>query len=435
MTGKPEILSFEDVRNGDYFKSTVGQNIIEYLDDFDIVSTIVEHDYIDKDYLIDYSLFHSRSFNAPERKTKRVHFFKGKSFSPEVFNDYLKTGNINWLDNSHYCGFSVIKPIPDENGNPFIGRTVLNPNHSNKTTEQHHYLTVPIKSSLFGFPLTTNGLPFQTQDTMVCSCATSSIWSSLYALREMFGVPIYSPYEVREIAVTTPSLSRSFPSTGLNVQQMINFYKLIDLDVEPIRIRDERSRVITDTKMIEVAIKAFLHCKLPIIATLTLIPNVGSEDYHAVVISGYKSDGNGTISEIFLHDDGVSPYSKATPIGDLSDWDNTWTDKYGYSEVHVDWLLVPIYTKVRLSFPIIYDLFNKLTVPNGFTSELLLTQVNDYKSFLLQQDIGDKQKILTTDLLHYVWIIRVSYLTYPIWDHVYDGTSVFPKEIATVEYL
>lgn len=36
---------------------------------------VVEHNYIDKDYLIDYSNYYSRSFEDIKKFTDRIHFF------------------------------------------------------------------------------------------------------------------------------------------------------------------------------------------------------------------------------------------------------------------------------------------------------------------------------------------------------------------------
>ena len=55
--------------------SPISQYIIEYLTYFGVQCFIKEKNYIDRDYLIDYSKFYARSFQPNNRFTDRLHFF------------------------------------------------------------------------------------------------------------------------------------------------------------------------------------------------------------------------------------------------------------------------------------------------------------------------------------------------------------------------
>ncbi len=84
---------------------------------------VIEQDYIDKDYLVDFQRFYVRSFDHIKKLTTRVHFFKSE-MTKTKFKTLLKNNKLV-KQQKDYLGFSVIKPITDEEGNPRIGRTLL----------------------------------------------------------------------------------------------------------------------------------------------------------------------------------------------------------------------------------------------------------------------------------------------------------------------
>ena len=61
-------------------------------------------------------------------------------------------------------------------------------------------------------------------------------------------------------------------------------------------------------------------------------------------------------------------------------------------------------------------------------SELFLTSIEEYKKFLLKNQVKDKIKILTYSLPRFIWIIRVYHENQPLLDWVHDGTSVYPHK-------
>ena len=112
-----------------YFKdSERGKYLLKYFDDLKAKTCILEEKYIDKDYMIDYQKFYSRSFELIERFTTRIHFFD-KRFSDVQFENGLNgKGEIlkSYLEQlkKSYLGCVVVKPemIKDH---PLIGRTLL----------------------------------------------------------------------------------------------------------------------------------------------------------------------------------------------------------------------------------------------------------------------------------------------------------------------
>lgn len=436
-----EVYDFEEISKLSYLSSKQGKKLITFLKKLNSSTFIVEENYIDTYYMIDYSKFHSRTFNAPPRVTTRIHFFRNKPFEKDSdLTAFLKKGNGKNIEalNGNYIGFVVVKPIKNELGYEIIGRTIIDP-YEDSEKQNIKYLVVKKHSSLYGIPLDIQGLPYQTQDTMVCACATVAIWTSLHPLNKLFNFPIYSPCEITEKAVKTPSTFRSFPSSGLSLQQMIYFFKTEGLDIEPLRIRNFKQELLVSATFIEDAIKAFLHCNLPIIATLTLKQDDKEDNYHAVVISGYKKDSKGQIKEIYVHDDGIGPYTETKPIDNLGSWSNDWLTDGKKNEILLDRLIIPIYPKIRLTFAKIHRIFEeykeKAKNVEDLSLDLFLTQVEEYKEFLLKFPIKNKDKTLKKPLPKFLWVVRGRYKKYPIFDDIYDATSVFPEKVHDIEYV
>jgi len=49
--------------------------LLRYLGYLNANTVVIEEDYIDKDYLIDYANYYARSFKDYKKKTTRLHFF------------------------------------------------------------------------------------------------------------------------------------------------------------------------------------------------------------------------------------------------------------------------------------------------------------------------------------------------------------------------
>ena len=335
----------------------------------------------------------------------------------------------------------MIKPINNSNGAPLIGRTILQTYPPVVNDEKRFFLTGESSVSLFGIPFDLKSLPFQAQDMAVSACATIALWISLHTLKEFFGISTSSPFEVTERSVSFPAEHRNFPSSGLNILQIKNYFNVLGLETEIINIGElTKYNVSLANAIIVDAVKAFINTGigLPIITTLKMKNENGSEAFHAVVISGYRHQ-NDIIKELYIHDDQIGPYSKVEFDGDAIHWKNEWVKDYGYKEVVVQKLIVPVYPKIRLSFGPIYDVLLKhremIKGKNKkLHADLYLMQVNEYKKFLLYCSIKDKDKILIEPLPRFLWIIRTHLFGIPILDFIYDGTLVFPTKIKNIHF-
>lgn len=458
----PLFLPIENLRS--YISdSIVEEYFIGYLEKVHAACFSIEENYIDKDFLIDYANYYSRAFRPIRRETTRIHFFSSV-FEDTSFFAALNAGDSKYFRTlaEAYLGFTVIKPIRGKDGEPIVGRTLLKTFDPNPEGAQRSFIGGNHTASLFGIPLSVTSLPFQTQDMAVGACATIACWTALHQLAEIFDIPRASPYELTSTITNLSTVlpSRNFPSiAGLTLSQLKSYFISLGLETEFIdssnivdpNYDDGKDDVIAD------AVRAYQEIKLPIIAALvltkrssppepaspsdpTLSPDpalpqetdddIVSEDYHAVVISGYRAEGV-KVTGLYVHDDRIGPYSRCHPVGNFSRWKNEWISRDGFDTISVAKLLIPIYPKVRLNFPRIYSAFLDVKRENeksGASSELFLTTVKLYKEFLLHEDFDDKEKILIQPMPKYLWIIRASFEGAKIFDIVYDGTSIFPDE-------
>ncbi len=403
-----EVHFFNQAMN-DLGHSYIAEYLFKYLNDLKAKTYVIENEYIDKDYLIDYSHFYSRSFDVKEKFTTRLHFFSA-FFSKEDLKKLLIECDEKILEklNDTYLGFIVIKPIPDSNGNPIIGRTILKTYPLKDNGECRYFVTGCHKVSFFGIPLKIKSLPFQTQDEAVGACATAACWIASHPLSDLFGIPKYSPFEVTEKSVIFPFPERNYPSEGLSLYQMKNYFNSIGLETEFIDVRNIHKYEAYTPKddIVADVVRAYTKIDLPIIATLKLVGKNNNRDFHAAVISGYRHK-HGILKELYVHDDRIGPYSKAFPKGKFDTWDNEWIRRGEFSKLVVDQLVIPIYPKIRLSFARIYNVFlkkykrtaNQLEPIIGkFTPALYLMEIRQYKKFIWQHSCENKEEILCKHL-------------------------------------
>ena len=93
----------------------------KYLREIDVESYLIERDYTDAGYLVDYAHYYSRCHHSYPRKTIRLHFFatNKKELNAQLHLAFDSGAETN-LQKS-YRGFVVVKPLPQT----VVGRTCL----------------------------------------------------------------------------------------------------------------------------------------------------------------------------------------------------------------------------------------------------------------------------------------------------------------------
>jgi hypothetical protein len=432
--------------------SCQSEYLYDYLNEKKAKTCVIEEHYVDKDYLIDFAKFYSRSYNVDEKYTTRLHFF-----SEDFTKDDLIRCLENYKDNqiqkltSSYLGFVVIKPVKDCNCKHFIGRTLLKTYKEDDDGEKRFFIKQNYSVSLFGIPLSIDTLPFQAQDQAVGGCATSACWVALHPLSSLFGIEKLSPVEITEISVLVPNLDRNFPSTGLTLPQMKNQFTTLGLETEFIDLTIESPELkkyyTKNDDIISDVVIAYNRLGLPIIAALVIFEFRAQKNppHHAVVISGFRHQ-NCTVKELYIHDDQIGPYHHVKPVNNkFSSWNNDWINKKKAYAVIPYKLLIPIYPKMRLNFLKIYIQYLKIkreveqsvkdeNLIGDMHTELFLSKINEYKESLWKKKFDNKPIVLSKPLPRFVWIVRTFYDGKPKKDYIYDGTCVYVQKLLQITF-
>lgn len=340
--------------------------IFNYLNRLDAKTVLLEFQYVDKDFLEDFSRYYAKRYGNDGHKCARMHFFACPLDHGMVFeilaggpraDELVKTLQANYL------GFMVIKPLPKT----FIGKTCLKVMEDESTAaKRKRRLSRKYKVDLFGISLSVESLAFQEQDKVIAACATTAIWSALHALQWHSIRSVHSCSEITMNALNDRSgSSNSFPNTELNTEQMLR-----SIDAEGLRHHQENLRG-TDEKRFFETVVSHIDSQLPLIFIGDVYSLSGPgkkrptrEGNHAICIVGYKQDHE---KILYIHDDRLGPYvrAKLIPTAGYSmkrkpmreSWalalqtmneDGTWSDPVELIEPDV--LIVPTDKKVRLPF-------------------------------------------------------------------------------------
>ncbi|MFP3331011.1 hypothetical protein [Pseudomonas putida] len=283
-------------------------------------SILLEHEYIDRDFLEDYSRFYLGRFGNDGYKCARLHFFNcdlthkrldallagdaGVVLADDDDENSVKT--VEQLQ-SHYLGFMVIKPLT----RTFVGKTCLRV--SGDRGDGKKKIDKPYDVNLFGIKLTINSIAFQEQDKVVAACATTAIWTALHSLPGRGVKDIKSCSEITTAALNfVDGSSNGFPNKELTNKQIQR-----TLDVEGLRYHSS-SLEKSNQESFREALVAHIDSDLPVILTGTVYgvePNESGEYVkagHAITALGY--DFRGDSKWVYVHDDRLGPYARAEMV-------------------------------------------------------------------------------------------------------------------------
>lgn len=401
--------------------------ISNYARDQRCTRILVEESYTDKEYMIDYQKFYSRSFDDYSKVTKRVHFFKDGVDEDMLFSPDVKDEEIGEL----YLGFSVIKPIESSRDVYIIGRTLLK---CYSDDPGRRFVTIRERVSLYGRSLVLETAPFISQDLAVGACATAAIWVVLNVVSRNLGLEMRSMYEITESAHRIPGAVRiegnapsesirCFPSTGLDSHQICYYLQSLGLETDVLYMGDggdvgngtedgadaDRER----QDYLAMALTASLDCGMPLIACLNMKAGDTVVGYHAVAIVGY-SMRDGRLYKLYVHDDQIGPFSSVMSgkKGDGDDgfrtWEYTYNDRWKGSfcdTIEFDHVIIPMYHKVRLPMTWVRTAVTVSKHLFGCGANVSLRTISDYKAELLRRGMEDRE-VLTIQFPRYVWVIR-----------------------------
>lgn len=410
---------------------------------------VVEGNYIDKSYLEDYSAYYVKCFKKYQREVNKIHFFKNE-FSRNDLDSILNNNDtvaIKTLQDS-YIGFTTIKKLPFT----FIGKTCL---RSLEAEGHRHFATLrKYEVNLFGIDLEIEALAYQEQDSTVCACATSSLWSIFHSTGKLFQHPIPSPVEITKIATDQASSdTRIFPNKGLNLKMIAQGIKNIGL--EPYKIQ------IDNVNALKASIYAYLKANIPMLMGFALqnkITNQLLSVNHAVAVIGYNMFNNETeqhspfklkafnINKIYVHDDQVGPYARMEIVDDVDGLGPVLSTSFGKNvqtknEPYVSIpfaLSIPLYKNIRIPFnsilkdTIIFNDFiryfsNKFNKDWNFEWDIYLQSSKQLKSYILNDEysiLNNPKDILTKSLPSYVWCCDIILNKNIVLKVLFDATDI-----------
>jgi len=464
------------LEQGTVFEHTLdGRQHIAYLDsyltnpDISAKTIIAENNYIDRDYLADYSGYYVRCFREYRRWCFRLHFFSEifDGIALEKFLLGVSGSGINekTLGDS-YIGFLVIKPLPET----LIGRTCL------RTYKEEDGRCFPIvrkyRANLLGINLDIKSLAFQEQDTVAAACATSALWSAFQGTGLLFQHEIPSPLQITKSAVErTPTQERTFPAgAGLTNIQMAEAIRGVGLD--PLLLN------VTDLELIKATSYAYLRCAIPVLITCAANtqtrsdkPTVETEDLggHAITLCGFRlletasakpwSKGGllltaSKIDKLYAHDDQVGPFARlelateplivknVEKIDETSDWFSChWDSVNPIEKIYLPLqALIPIPTTIRIAFNRILSALIKfdfvletirsngfVDMPNRIEWDIYLISANELKNeYRSNESLEDHRRsaLLTTALPRFVWRVIATSENETKIDFVFDTTDI-----------
>jgi hypothetical protein len=470
---KEALLKHDIIKDQQSFDNPHFKYFSEYFSNIGVQSIIIEYDYIDKDYLDDYSNYYSRCYAQYGRYCARLHLFP-QIINKEKFFNSLCSNKSTYRDSilNSYSGFIVIKPIPKT----IIGRTCIQTNEPDNAKQLP--LRKEYKVNLFGTKCSVNSLAFQEQDSIVAACATSSLWSAFHLTSSKFGHSIPTPYEITKAATHLfPFADRRFPNKGLSGEQMAHAIKNIGL--ESIVVNPENESIF------KACIYAYLNGGLPIILGIQLYNINGDKytqvGYHTVLINGIKQEGtlNGIklpkssktalllttserINEIYVHDDQIGPFAVMVIDNMRTDYDKKsishdnkvrgrdafslstrWHEFYPEKYINVraipDILIVPAYHKIRVSWDTILDSINFLNnhlqtmklgenkiINYNLEWSIKLNTIDNFKEQIKNSSLEPERKkeILFKSSPKYIWQVTGKDDKNGSMDLIFDATDI-----------
>ncbi len=446
-------------RFGSDFPSIIDKNQIDYLykylDSLGCKTILLESEYVDRDYLEDYSRYYVKCFTRYGERCARLHFFS-ESFNHSDFTEKLQKYNTATQSalNQIYLGFIVVKPLPKT----FIGKSCLKVYPSIQESQTKKVIKRTYNISLFGIPLNLETVAFQEQDKVVSACATTAIWTALQALdtKDLRTVPSCSEITLSAINHVSES-SNSFPNKGLSNKQILRAldtqgYINHKISVDTISEEGKES-------FMNVA-KSYVRSGIPIILGADVYDidgdKVEKNDGHAVTIVGYDSN-----TAVYIHDDRVGPFAKAT-IHDIlelqkefkfdDDIDgSSWCFCLRDKDIKGDWhktsqilipnsMIVPNYKKVRIASDLIentckslldeyktyYSAYPDAEVPDIF-HEISLQSLSKVKERVLSSSqITNKIEILRKSAAKHLWVASFyeSESNILVFELLFDSTEI-----------
>lgn len=299
--------------------------LFNYLQERHCVSMLLEPEYIDREFLEDYSRYYVKRFGNDSYECGRIHFFSHGIDHKHL--DLLLQGQPETVLTpdtlqQHYLGFMVVKPL----SRTFVGKTCLQLTGDNGLGDgTKKKIAKRYEVNLFGIKLHVDSIAFQEQDKVVAACATTAIWTALHALpwRDVKHVPSCSEITINALNFVDGS-NNGFPNKELTNKQIQR-----SLDVEGLRYHS--TLLLKESlQWFRACVTSYIDSDLPLVLVGAVYsvapPTEAAEDEnsdevpltltrvggHAVTVLGYDFRVGSNL--LYIHDDRLGPYARVDLI-------------------------------------------------------------------------------------------------------------------------
>ena len=419
----------------------------DYLSAINAKTIIVEHEYIDGDYLDDFSSYYVKCFKDYERKCKRLHFFSAEVSAEDLTQAITGKDSPPVLAKirDSYVGFVVARPLPDA----VIGRTAL-ATYPPDGGRRNYTCTRQYAVNLYGIELGVRSLVFQEQDNVLAACATVALWCAFHKTAELFRTSIPTPAQITTFANEVVNHTRPIPSHGLNIQQICNAIRNVGLDPEVV--------LVNSSLPVPSLLYGHLSHGLPVI----LVANIEGVGRHAIALNGYSINPAPVmacevdpksqclpmtglrINEFYGHDDQIGPFCRviirpSLAIGSTTYpvvFESSWKDQKSGKPLTIfpEMIVIPVYHKIRVTF---VDVQKWLTRLHALVSiflkaagrlewNLRLVTVNEYKKGLRESKLTEsvRTELLLTSFPKYMWRAVLSAGNVDLLECLVDATDM-----------
>lgn len=354
---------------------------------------IVERNYIDKEYLDEFSFFYSTSFKNYDRFCTRLHFFNdnlNKELEINFNEEFTLTGSQKDVLQKRYLGFCVIRPTEKYR----VSRSIIKPYIENPRDifiiSQSTY-----RVNLNGTCLSISGMPFMQQDSQSGVCASADLMMLSAFMHEVYRHRLCTSPEISLIANKFLGSDRSFPNRGLTVSHMMS--ALSEMGYSPVVYSRQNASV----PLNEIAYY-YLESALPVLlfwrGHVCLAIGHDFTPNLAPMTPGRRISRNyDFIRHFIIHDDELGPYLlmplKKSDVKNAHFFPNLDADVFRSSYTHplsfedIVALIVPVHKKIYISGEEL----------NSHIEALLDDNNHIYK--LITAKMGGSEKIFLEDLL------------------------------------
>lgn len=435
------------------------------------VKVIIELDYVEEHYLIDYSDYYVKSHREYGRFCTRIHFFENDELTKNKFKDLLNdfSSNKSFLKSlqKSYAGYIVLRPLPET----FLAKVCLkepNVEGCSKVTLSRSY-----KSSLFGIELKVDSIAFQEKDKVLSACATSALWSLYNVHPCIYNSKFPSPNTITKEAFGENIDASRFLNGGLSSEKICRSMQKHDLEPRILAFNEKEnvSKKATISSFIKY-VEIFCDSKIPVILSVNVLDsNRNSLGNHAVCVIGYYysegSDDTDDTMNIICHDDRNGPFTElklsitAENYEDskielsLSDIDAQSENANLDSNKYVpEAIVVGLYHKIRILYPTVEKtcgrivskfteaLHSLIDISSPALNQTLKPLVDFFEGLLdwnvelklvanLKNEIltstslvGDKEEYLAKSWPKYIWSAKLNLFEHEFVELLFDATDI-----------